>query len=559
MAGLTVAGGLLRVWSVGRLGLVHFDEGIYAFAGTWVLSPRGLGGLDPLVISYTPPGFPFLVGLAYWLLGVADVSAILVSIAVGTLTIPIAGWLAYRTFGRGAGAAASAFAALSAPHIAFSRMALTDGSFLLFWLIAIGLGQRFVERPGPVRATAMGLSLGVAQLFKYNGWIAGLVVAVSAALWSVIRPHERIANKQFPLWGWGLFAAMLAILVYSPWFWFVESHGGYAALLAHHRGYVGGLSSWPGHAIVQLEQERALSGGIWWLSVGGFVGAIAMQAALGAFSVGFRSLPRHLLVALNLTAVCSFFHGALFGAILWMIVLAATRVRALTKAACVLVVGWTILVLMTPFYHPYARLLLPLQALAWVLLGGAFTILRQVSEQLRDLAQRRVWGVPDSLIRFTAACWLVPLMLAALPQREAADVPIWELLGPTDSLRQACRSVASELPKDLGSLRLYARPPVTFYLSGVAPVAPQPTLDALFAARDTKAWALLDAAMVRQGGGLRGHLTGSADRWDLAHEVPSVLNLPTLLDVDPSATRRRALDGSAPLLLFRPKRPGAPR
>ena len=42
MAALTVAGGLLRLWSLGRLGLVHFDEGIYAMAGTWVLSPRGL-------------------------------------------------------------------------------------------------------------------------------------------------------------------------------------------------------------------------------------------------------------------------------------------------------------------------------------------------------------------------------------------------------------------------------------------------------------------------------------------------------------------------------------
>src|ERR1700677_1106726 len=61
VAAMTAVGGLLRIWSLGRLGLIHFDEGIYAMAGTWVLSPKGLAGLDPTVISYAPPGFPVLV------------------------------------------------------------------------------------------------------------------------------------------------------------------------------------------------------------------------------------------------------------------------------------------------------------------------------------------------------------------------------------------------------------------------------------------------------------------------------------------------------------------
>ena len=122
VAAVTAAGGILRLWSLGRLGLVHFDEGIYAMAGLWVFSPKGLGGLDPTVIPYAPPGFPFLVGLAYATLGVSDISAIVVSIVAGTLTIPAVGWLAYRSFGPGAGSAASVFAAMSGPHVAFSRM-----------------------------------------------------------------------------------------------------------------------------------------------------------------------------------------------------------------------------------------------------------------------------------------------------------------------------------------------------------------------------------------------------------------------------------------------------
>ena len=105
---LTVVGAVLRLWSPGRLGLVHFDEGIYALAGLWVFSPRGLQDFDPTAVAYAPPGFPILEGISYLGLGVGDFSAILVSIVAGTLTIPAAAWVARRTFGAGAGGAAAA-------------------------------------------------------------------------------------------------------------------------------------------------------------------------------------------------------------------------------------------------------------------------------------------------------------------------------------------------------------------------------------------------------------------------------------------------------------------
>jgi hypothetical protein len=75
---LTLIGGVIRGWSPGRLGLVHFDEGIYALAGLWSLSPGGLRALDPSVIAFAPPGFPFLVGLSYLMFGMRDLAAILV-------------------------------------------------------------------------------------------------------------------------------------------------------------------------------------------------------------------------------------------------------------------------------------------------------------------------------------------------------------------------------------------------------------------------------------------------------------------------------------------------
>src|SRR5262249_45899670 len=154
------------LWSVGRLGLLHFDEGIYAASGFWIFSRNGFLDLDPSVIAYAPPGFPFLVGLSYFLLGARDLSAILVSIASGTLTVPTVAWLARRTFGNGAGVAAAAFAAISGAHVAYSRMALTDATFLLCWLLALVAGQRFLERPSAARAFFLGLAVSAAQLVK---------------------------------------------------------------------------------------------------------------------------------------------------------------------------------------------------------------------------------------------------------------------------------------------------------------------------------------------------------------------------------------------------------
>ena len=149
-------------------------------SGLWTPAPGGLAAIDPMLIPYAPPGFPILIGLAYFAFGIADLSAILVATLCGIATIPAVGWLGRRAFGTGAGASASTFAAFAMVHVAFSRKALTDAPFLLAWVVAMGLGMRFLERPGVIRALAMGLAVGLAQNLKYNGWLAGAVVAAAA-------------------------------------------------------------------------------------------------------------------------------------------------------------------------------------------------------------------------------------------------------------------------------------------------------------------------------------------------------------------------------------------
>jgi 4-amino-4-deoxy-L-arabinose transferase-like glycosyltransferase len=549
---LTLVGAVVRLWAPGRLGLVHFDEGIYALAGLWSLSPQGLAGIDPTVISYAPAGFPVLVGLSYLVLGVNDLAAILVSVCSGTLTIPMAAWLARRTFGPGAGSAAAAFAALSGPDIAFSRMALTDASFLLFWLAAIGLGQRFLERPNLTRASFLGFAVGVAQLFKYNGWIAGGVTALCAAIWLVFHRDPWRTRSTLATWGWGGFAAIIAAITYWPWFDFVASNGGYLALLAHQRSYLGGLASWPGHWSLQLAQQQFLSGGPAWRAGAGLLACLGMLISDGTMSIERERLPRTLLELAGLTAFALIPGFMWWVALVWIFLATSEKGGTWTKASCTVCTGWVVLSILTPFYHPYARLWLPIDAFGWLLAAGAFVRIRSTAKAT-GRGDRWPWN-----IRSVPLPWLTlaAVLCALLPLVSGSKKPSVPLLGPSDSLRHAAQAILFELPPKTKDLRAYARPPLIFYLAladGVT-VGRQPDLAHLSRPANLTSWAVLDLALVRQDNLKETDLDRWFRDWVVVREIPTTLNPAALLDIDPAAARSAVIDASAPVRLLRPRR-----
>ena len=175
IAVLTLVGAILRFWAFGRLSLSHFDEGIYAFSGLWIAVAPGLLDLDPSIIAYAPPGFPLLVGLSYGLFGVSDYAAIVVAIVAGIATIPVAGWLGRRTLRtRGRGRGGGVRGALDGACRVLAEGAHRRAVPARLARRASGPGARFLERPGFVRALVLGVAVGVAQNFKYNGWLAGV-------------------------------------------------------------------------------------------------------------------------------------------------------------------------------------------------------------------------------------------------------------------------------------------------------------------------------------------------------------------------------------------------
>ena len=105
-------------------------------------------------------------------------------------------------------------------------------------------------------------------------------------------------------------------------------------------------------------------------------------------------------------------------------------------------------------------------------------------------------------------------------------------------------------------MRILARPSLAFYLAqanGVT-IGRQPDLARLLDSRDPRAWAVLDMALMRQDNVAAGDLERSLADWLVVREIPTTLNLPTLLDIDPAAAREGRADSSAPISLLRPRR-----
>ena len=564
--GVTLLSAVPRFVGFGREGLTHFDEGVYALSGLWSIAPGGLATLDPELIAYAPPGFPVLIGLAYSLLGTSAASALFVSAWCGVLTVPLAAWLAWRTFGAGAGAAAAGFTALSLAHIAFSRKALTDVPFLLAWLAAIGLGGRFLERPRVGRAIAFGLGVGIAQNLKYNGWVAGAVVIVAALAGLAVDGDSRRPSALARTFGLGLVAALVAGLIYLPWYLFVETHGGYAALVRHHRSYLGGAASWLPHWRQQLAQVVALSGGI----TGGAAAWAGAWIAAGVGVHGWRAFfPRSGWDGARFRV------GLLFGAaalatipdLAWWVGLAWSGWLLADRRPTWRVLGawWIVFSAMTPFYHPYARLWLPLHAAGWIMLAGGVVTFGPFPGSAFEVADFSILTRKKVLIQ--GAVTLVCLFLAQAHWGQTAPraFAISDVFEPTDGFRVLASELVTTSP-------FAAHPEESLHVLGRRALAFELAIQGrarfrLLAAEDwltsvpmgAREWALVDGAQIG-GGTTDGARWKPIDRlWRRVETWDVALDPVTRLDVNPESPYEHYPADPVAAVLFLPRSQPIPK
>lgn len=519
MLAIVLFGLVVRGWGLERLGLVHFDEGIYATAAAGLLD----GSIDPGLIAYAPPVYPFLASLAFRLLGPSDTAAILVSIGIGTATIPCLGWLANSAGDRRAGLVSAGLAAVWGGQVAFSRMALTDASFLFCWTLGLIASARLLDRPTIGRTLLAGLAIGLAQNTKYNGWLLGVVLA-AAALPSGKDRRRRIAAV--------VAAGLLGGLLYLPWFRFVDDHGGYRSLLRHQAGYVLGWTAWLRDWRIQLDQVEALSGLPDWGPAGRFAIASAVLACLLVpLPDRFRRVARWVAaVGLMLAPSVAWWLG------LMAVPVGLTHAR---PARRVLAWSWLVLAILTPLYHPYARLWLPIQATSLVLAAVL------IVEEGPAGKLGRSWRVAAAV-----GC----LAFVGLVGRGR---PLPDLLGPTDSLRAACLEASAEVLKNPDRVPTLARPSALFYLASRVPIA---RLADAESARSVRAfgpsgWLLIDEAQWRQD---RSHGQPiDPGRWQVAGRWPTPLSPAAWLDADPAAASTASNVRDASLILYRSAPPKA--
>ncbi|MCE9526239.1 MAG: phospholipid carrier-dependent glycosyltransferase [Planctomycetales bacterium] len=405
-AAITVAAAL-RFAGMESLSITHFDEGSY-ISSAMTVATEGVYSFPFGQPLQSPPLLPWMIGAVIWLTQAQwPILGALVSAALGTASVPMFFSVARRWEGNHFGLWGATLLAVSDFHVAYSRMVLTDVPLTFWFLVTMyfvtRLGERTetvvsgetaspkkepLKKAPPVAASsarqsaleivgwglAAGLSAGAAWNTKYNGWLVLAIAAFAAGLWLARRwlaelwpvlsvSHARINSGRLAL---GLIvAASIAAASFAPWYLYVEHHfpGGYAAVTANHRRYFYSPVSWTHHAQSLIASLAALRHYGW-------IATLAIVVVLGTRLVATLKPPSrgdsrsYLELALKLL-----FTLGLFGVVLVqggdaVLILLGTVgiVAALLSPSWprLLAAVWCgTFVVLTPLYHPYPRLMLP--------------------------------------------------------------------------------------------------------------------------------------------------------------------------------------------------------
>ncbi len=365
--GLVLVGFLLRGILPDRAAVEHFDEGVYAAN---LVAGDGYDFHYPSRHLFAPPLLP---GMIEWLqvgLGVSDIASVVPNYLAGGLTVLLVGFVASRWFGKVAGLAAAALAALSGIHILYSRTALTD-PLLCFWLLAAVYAMWCALADGDkISAVVAGVLTGLAWWTKYNGWLPLAIGSSAAVTWLlVLRDRRRVAGTLVCL----LIMTTTACLVWLP-VWY-QLPDGYAAVAANHRQYLVGISGWPDSLWRQLLNHRLLDG---------FSGSMSLFVAvvISGFAIPNRRNFKLLGLAVGLCGLAAISTSSVVIAacgLIWMwrnvqlrpATSPAADAEADRQLALWLLIAWIGgLTLATPFYTPYPRITLPWLIPVWIA-GGA--------------------------------------------------------------------------------------------------------------------------------------------------------------------------------------------
>lgn len=466
-----IAGVTLRLIAFAHSAVEHFDEGVYA-------SNIYFGPPDyayPLVRFYAPPLLPALIEAGMILQLPPNVAAILPSFLAGCGTIVALWWFGRSWFGPAAGLTAAALVAFSDFQVLFSTAALTDELLGLWLVLAVDAAARSL-RGGDVRwATVAGLYTGLAWWTKYNGWLPLAIEAAGIFVLVGISPRQR--QRLNICLGCFAVTAVVAAAVWSPYFFSLQSQGGYAPIADNHAKYFVGLAGWLDSTSRQLANQRVLSS--WQTAVGIFI-AVSLPAALPGRRLEHRLLQVGIAAGLGVTAlVCTSFPVLIAVSSVGLI---QATLAAMASARhpfpgekgesagdkdidrndnfliglALLAAWWLGLLLTTPCYTAYARLTLPFTLAAYL----AAPFFGVSSQETADLVVAR---------RQFSALWRVLSRLAVVAIFAGLTVLLPRTKVPTSRDRRGLYEIAHKIRQaaDPNAPRLvyvYGEPALFFQL-----------------------------------------------------------------------------------------------
>ena len=370
-AGVVLAALALRTWGLAGVGVSHWD------AGTYTAGPLGVGsyGRGDLAIYYAPPLVPATFGALLRAFGPDGRIAVAAVALCGAATVALVFEAARRWCGPLAACAGAAALAGLELHLAFSRQALTDVPFTLFFSLA---AFAFAEgvRSGRAAAFAVaGLGAALASWTKYHGFfalaLAGGWLACCFASGHIARERRPAALRGAALTA-AIGAAALAALAAV-----IESRIGLAALRENNARWLVEPEPWVLARTARFVARCLAEWSSWPVLAAAAIGLARMLARRGAFDL--------------------------------------------------LLLAWLALFLLAlPFYTPYPRLLVPLAPPLALAAGvGAEEVVRFARARLGAS------GEPGGAARAAAAlALLVPGALAArggiaLESRGYEDAARW--------------------------------------------------------------------------------------------------------------------------------------
>ncbi len=450
---IILAGITLRVWRLSELGLVHFDEGVYAISGLWTTTPINELQLYTKQILFSPPLFFSLVGFSYWILGEAsDKAAVLVNVVTGVATIGILWWFTRRWFGREAGTAAAVIVALSNFHIAYSRMVLTDIAFGFFFLLSLALIAEAMERVSLRWSIVSGIVIGVAWNTKYHGWLLLIVALMVMMIITVIDRNKRIFWKRL-LMCWIVMSGV-AVVCYLPWAMYIQSHpGGYLSLMKYQRTFLD--PHWLNNLWRQTQSQLYMDG---WLSR--LSPSIAFLLALAVRDKQKRP-GLNMVLPLVIILLCS---GLLFSGVGTAMCLSVLAILLLIKRSSygcwLILVSLGLFFLLTPLYDPYPRLLMPWLLVLYICSGvgieRTLTYSRKDMTECEAPVKRRL-----TLALLIAVSVILGLLVTLIDFRSTPRT--WMA---TDSVRNTATKIVDKVPRN-SVIFVHGAPEVAFYLDNL--------------------------------------------------------------------------------------------